>query len=605
MATITGLTAARILEIEAALTTSIGDLTTTVSALTTVVGTKVAKDALVINVKDHGALGNGTADDVTSIQAAIDLAASAGGGTVFVPPGIYRLSDALVLKTNVTLRGSHATGWVNRFGTAICSFKPTSSFAGECVISMLGSDITASGHNEGNCRIFDLELDGSAMTTGSVSGIHAQGEVLDVILGRVTIRNMTHNGIHTNVGSGTKAPHDWYMDTVVTYQNAQYGFSLSLTDGFARNCIATTNGSDGWFVGPFGSLTLDSCQALWNTNHGFTLNGGVQVGNLTITGFLTDRNGHDGVHLGPSTGAGSSPIVISGMTLNRDGRNGLSGGGGYAGLRIDALPNPVIINGLVVNTGVDDSSTGVNSPQYGIRLTTANAYVQVNGGYVHGDTAGWSSDGTNVVVRRFNVDEATGPKATPTPVYGGGVSTTGTSLDVPGHAVGLVTPSEHASIAWTLDPRSVRADKLLVAGTLYLAAVYVQKSVTAVKLGWGINVVGSGPVAGQSFVGLYNAAGTRLASVGVDARVTTTGPFPETISVALTPGMYWVAFLINASTMPRLYCGGDLSGALLNWNESAATLSFATNGTALTALPATITPSSNAVAQACLWCALA
>ena len=49
----------------------------------------------VYNVKDFGAVGNGIHDDVPNIQAAI--AASANGGIVFFPPGVYRIGSQLVL----------------------------------------------------------------------------------------------------------------------------------------------------------------------------------------------------------------------------------------------------------------------------------------------------------------------------------------------------------------------------------------------------------------------------------------------------------------------------------------------------------------------------
>jgi hypothetical protein len=42
-----------------------------------------------VNVKDHGAVGNGTTNDTPSIRAAIQEAVNAGGGTVFFPPGDY------------------------------------------------------------------------------------------------------------------------------------------------------------------------------------------------------------------------------------------------------------------------------------------------------------------------------------------------------------------------------------------------------------------------------------------------------------------------------------------------------------------------------------
>ena len=40
---------------------------------------------MIYNVRDFGAKGNGTADDRFAIQAAVDAAFKAGGGTVYLP----------------------------------------------------------------------------------------------------------------------------------------------------------------------------------------------------------------------------------------------------------------------------------------------------------------------------------------------------------------------------------------------------------------------------------------------------------------------------------------------------------------------------------------
>lgn len=173
-------------------------------------------------------------------------------------------------------------------------------------------------------------------------------------------------------------------------------------------------------------------------------------------------------------------------------------------------------------------------------------------------------------------------------------------------ALGIAQPREHSLVAWTFDPAHVSSGKAGIAGTVYLAAVYVPQAVSVTKIYWGNNTAGAGATASQNFVGLYNAAGTLLASAGVDASVTATGPVTTTIaSTALTPGLYWVAFVFNATTMPQIYRGQDLNATLMNVGiNTAASYRFATNGTLQTTLPASITPSANAVAQFCYWAAI-
>ena len=54
------------------------------------------------NVRDYGAKGDGVAKDTAAIQAAVDVAARAGGGVVVLPPGNY-LCGTIRLKSNITL----------------------------------------------------------------------------------------------------------------------------------------------------------------------------------------------------------------------------------------------------------------------------------------------------------------------------------------------------------------------------------------------------------------------------------------------------------------------------------------------------------------------
>jgi len=58
--------------------------------------------ARIFDVKEFGATGGGVTLDTAPINKAIDACNAAGGGVVYVPPGIY-LSGTVILKSNVTL----------------------------------------------------------------------------------------------------------------------------------------------------------------------------------------------------------------------------------------------------------------------------------------------------------------------------------------------------------------------------------------------------------------------------------------------------------------------------------------------------------------------
>lgn len=55
---------------------------------------------LYFNVRDYGAVGNGVADDASAIQAAINAANTAGGGTVVIPAGLYKIMSELEITGN-------------------------------------------------------------------------------------------------------------------------------------------------------------------------------------------------------------------------------------------------------------------------------------------------------------------------------------------------------------------------------------------------------------------------------------------------------------------------------------------------------------------------
>ncbi|WP_219638788.1 discoidin domain-containing protein [Cohnella sp. CFH 77786] len=70
---------------------------------------KPASDTNFYNVKaaPYNAKGDGRTDDRAAIQSALTDAGNAGGGTVFLPPGSYKISTTLSVPSGVELRGSY------------------------------------------------------------------------------------------------------------------------------------------------------------------------------------------------------------------------------------------------------------------------------------------------------------------------------------------------------------------------------------------------------------------------------------------------------------------------------------------------------------------
>ena len=68
----------------------------------------------VYNVRDFGAVGDGTTKDTAAIAGTIAAARQAGGGTVFVPAGRY-LTGTVALTSGITL---HLDSWAVILGSA-------------------------------------------------------------------------------------------------------------------------------------------------------------------------------------------------------------------------------------------------------------------------------------------------------------------------------------------------------------------------------------------------------------------------------------------------------------------------------------------------------
>jgi hypothetical protein len=106
------------------------------------------------NVKDFGAIGDGSANDTGSVQAAIDAAEADGGGIVFFPAGTY-LCNELTIQGAVRLIG------VSRGGVVVSTGDSDSA----SVIEARQTDGSVSPHDRGAILTF-----ASSIATKSLTG---------------------------------------------------------------------------------------------------------------------------------------------------------------------------------------------------------------------------------------------------------------------------------------------------------------------------------------------------------------------------------------------------------------------------------------------------
>lgn len=174
------------------------------------------------------------------------------------------------------------------------------------------------------------------------------------------------------------------------------------------------------------------------------------------------------------------------------------------------------------------------------------------------------------------------------------------------------TPSDNAFLAWTVDPANAGGTTILpTTGSVNLVRVNIDTPATISVISIGITVAGANLTGGQNWLGLYDAAGTRLAqSADQSAAFATTG----IIGAALTTpypavaGHYYIAILAAGLTLPTLARSTIVAAnavLMANAGLTAATARVLAGPAAQPTLPAAINlgaQSTNAVAS--WWAAL-
>jgi parallel beta-helix repeat protein len=230
-----------------------------------------------------GSTGSGAADYVTDgtadnveIQAAIDAANTAGGGTVLIKAGVYNLAATITLYSNITLMGE---------GYATIIKKANSSGIRDIIVN---SDVV-SGNS--NIIIKNLKLDGNK--ANQASGLSPNG----ILFGLVN--NFLIEGV-------------WAKDVgTVDPLNISEGFAIATGcfDGRVIGCIAEGNAHYGFNCYNASYITFSGNNSVDNGRHGFGCSNGSH--NITWSGNTLRGNLNQGFWI-----RNTYASTIDGNTIN-------------------------------------------------------------------------------------------------------------------------------------------------------------------------------------------------------------------------------------------------------------------------------------------------
>lgn len=328
--------------------------------------------------------------DWAAIQGAINAAFSAGGGSVFVPPGVCLNDGTLVLKYKVNLLGGSLGAYAkNTFGTRERS---TIKLAANSNVPMLINDRVNGPYQNpldpGVGRFQDSVIDGINFDALPGNNQDPTAYAIDIDLAwSMTIRNTMVEaalapGIHVN------------------HSNILYFIDVSVrgnTD--TQNAIFLDHVEDSLFQGlHLGSVQGDvvvlnkTSRTVWQSNfifHSLTASG-MHLTNNTVEnvfdGNRFDQNYEDGMVVD----AGSNQNTI---TSNVFVENGFPGNTFGIGLNMSGSKNVVVGNQF--STGVGNA--GLNNQSYGFAINANADYNSFLGNYADGAIAPYfiSSTGTS------------------------------------------------------------------------------------------------------------------------------------------------------------------------------------------------------------------
>jgi parallel beta-helix repeat protein len=343
---------------------------------------------MIFNVQNFGAKGDGITDDTAAIQSAIDAAAAAGGGQVYMPTGTYIVSGGeepsdgcLMLKSNVYLYGD-GMGETN---VKVADGSDT---------KITGVIRSAYGEETHDFGVSNLTIDGNRdSTTGKVDGWFngyipgQEGYDSNVTLDSVEIKDCSGYGFD---------PHEQTVNMViknsVSHGNGLDGFVADfLSDSTFENNVAYDNDRHGFnVVTSTHDFTLANNVAYNNGGNGIVVQRGSEdipsPSNITITGGEVYGNGAEGVLIKMS-----SAVTVSDVDIHDN---------ASAGIRVYGSNHVEIIDNTLNNNSLGNPVPEIIIQSYDDTLGVSGKYFNGSDNTIQGNIISGSDLSTYGVAER-------------------------------------------------------------------------------------------------------------------------------------------------------------------------------------------------------------
>lgn len=264
--------------------------------------TGVRQGALVYNVRDYGATGNGTTDDAASIQSAV-TAATTTGGTVYLPPGVYKVLTAIVPANNIVIMGAGIGNTIIEPGAAVCAINSTlvGTYVKATPLTRFTlAHLTIDGVNQGatfnvgtkgvfcqylaQCQFEDLIVQ-NCVATGLGIDFLTQGTVIHAVraIGNGRLNQGGGSGAGSNgigVGTAQYTVEDFTISDCYASGNGRYGIMIESQTGATSygarvsNCFSTANFNHGFGSAGGNGAIWSHCIAYANNLDGFSIDNG-------------------------------------------------------------------------------------------------------------------------------------------------------------------------------------------------------------------------------------------------------------------------------------------------------------------------------------------